>query len=190
MRKTIVELDLVGYSDEARELEEQLGLNLIIRYNDQNQGVVDAVLPGRSPRILFFIDHSALRIPHSVIENLAAAVDGLRDAGESHYLPRGLLTRAWQRQLTGDASGAAADLDEAWEIAERGPMPLYQADILLTRARLFGRMKDEGGRMNEEEYPWGSAREDLTAARRLIEKHGYHRRDEELEDAEAALLNR
>jgi len=30
-----------------------------------------------------------------------------------------------------------SDLDEAWEIAERGPMPLSLADIHLHRARLF-----------------------------------------------------
>ena len=60
-------------------------------------------------------------------------------------------------------------------------MPLYLTDILLTRARLFG-MAKEGAH-----YPWGSPREDLAEARRLIEKHGYHRRDEELADAEAAL---
>ena len=84
------------------------------------------------------------------------------------YLPRGLLTRAWQRCLSGDEAGARADLDEAWEIAERGPMPLFQADIQLTRARLF---RDRAA---------------LAEARRLIEKHGYHRRDGELADAEAA----
>ena len=33
-----------------------------------------------------------------------------------------------------------------------------------------------------------SPEEDLKEARRLIEKHGYGRRKEELEDAEAALL--
>jgi hypothetical protein len=85
-----------------------------------------------------------------------------------NYLPRGLLTRAWVRCLAGDEAGARADLDEAWEIAERGPMPLYQADIQLYRARLF---RDRAA---------------LAEARRLIEKHGYHRRDEELADAEAA----
>jgi hypothetical protein len=63
-------------------------------------------------------------------------------------------------------SGAQADLDEAQEIAERGPMPLLLADIALYRARLF---RD---------------REALATARRLIEKHGYWRRKEELEDAE------
>jgi hypothetical protein len=78
---------------------------------------------------------------------LDAAVDGFRHANRSDYLPRGLLTRAWLRSLTGPRTGpesAWSDLDEAWEIAERGPMPLFLADIHLHRARLFGRMKEEG----------------------------------------------
>ena len=128
----------------------------------------------------------------SSISNLQSpifnALDGLRKSGNMDDLPRGLLTRAWYRHLTGDAAGAAADLDEAWEIAERGPMPLYQAEIHLTRARLFGARNAERGTRNEETpYPWASATEDLSEARRLIEKHGYLRRTEELQDAEAAL---
>lgn len=97
--------------------------------------------------------------------HIRAAVDGLRAAGAMHHVPRGLLTRAWIRCLSGDEAGSRADLDEACEIAERGPMPLFQADIQLTRARLF---RD---------------RVALEEARRLIEKHGYHRRDGELADA-------
>lgn len=81
-------------------------------------------------------------------------------------------------------NNSQADLDEAWDIAARGPMPLLMADIHLYRARLFGRIKDEGPRMT---YPWESPAADLAEARRLIEKHGYGRRKEELEDAEAAL---
>ncbi len=45
----------------------------------------------------------------------------------------------------------------------------------LTNARLF--LRDD----------LATAQKDLAKARRLIEKHGYHRRDEELQDAEAAL---
>ena len=45
----------------------------------------------------------------------------------------------------GEALGAQADLDEAWDIAERGPMRLHLADIHLHRARLF---------FGEQEYPW------------------------------------
>jgi hypothetical protein len=109
------------------------------------------------------------------------AVSGLRRAGRQDYLPRALLTRAWLRSLTGQATGpdsARSDLDEAWEIAERGPMPLFLADIHLYRARLFHHAKP---------YPWQSPQHDLAEARRLIFKHGYLRRKEDLEDAESAL---
>ena len=120
--------------------------------------------------------------------HLDTAVSGLRRAGMQDHLPRGLLTRAWLRSLTGARTGpesAQSDLDEAWEIAARGPMPLFLADIHLYRARLFFR---------EAHYPFtdpdGTPRtpqQDLAEARRLITKHGYLRRKEELEDAEAAI---
>ena len=109
------------------------------------------------------------------------AVNGLSKSGNMIYLPLGLLTRAWFRRLTNDTSGAKEDLDEAWEIAERGPMPLYQADILLSRVRLFGSSRETA------EYPWDSARDDLAKARELIDKHGYRRRIGELEDTETAM---
>jgi hypothetical protein len=113
--------------------------------------------------------------------SLQQAVDGLRRSGAQHHLPRGLLTRAWLRFLTGPRTGpesAQGDLDEAWEIAERGPMKLHMADIHLHRARLFFR---------EPEYPWDSPAADLAATRKLIEKCGYGRRKEELEDAERVI---
>ena len=138
---------------------------------------------------------------------LDSAVSGLRRAGQSDELPKALLTRAWQRSLTGALTSAQAgpdsaqsDLDEAWEIAERGPMPLFLADIHLHRARLFFR---------EAQYPWnqhpdGSPRgpaDDLEAARAIITKvttftkpdgttiqASYSRRLPELEDAERAIL--
>jgi hypothetical protein len=112
---------------------------------------------------------------------LQHAVDGLRRAGQQQYIPLGLLTRAWLRFLEGRRTGpesARRDLDEAWEIAERGPMKLFLADIHLHRARLFFR---------EAQYPWDSPAADLAAARELIEKCGYGRRKEELEDAERAI---
>jgi hypothetical protein len=58
-------------------------------------------------------------------------------------------------------------------------MPLHLADIHLYRIRLF---------LHAQSYPWQSPQHDLAEARRLIEKHGYWRRKEELEDAEAAIL--
>ena len=90
--------------------------------------------------------------------------------------------RAWLRSLAGVRTGpesAQSDLDEAWEIAERGPMKLFLADIHLHRARLFFR---------EKEYPWISPQADLAAAEKLINQCGYHRRDEELADAKRAIL--
>ncbi len=125
------------------------------------------------------------------------AVSGLRRAGTQDHIPRGLLTRAWLRFLTDARTGpdsAQADLDEAWEIAERGPMRLHLADIHLHRARLFGRREQGSGIRGQEAgdrgqaYPWESPQHDLAEARRLIEKHGYLRRLGELEDAERALL--
>ena len=124
---------------------------------------------------------ASLRGLTSAASALDHAVSGLRRAGTQDFLPRGLLTRAWLRSLTGRATGpdsARSDLDEAWEIAERGSMPLHLADIHLYRARLFFHAKP---------YPWQSPEHDLAEARRLIFKHGYLRRKEELEDAESAL---
>ena len=109
------------------------------------------------------------------------ALDFLRRAGQQDDLPRGLLTRALWRAVTGDFDGAREDLDEAFEIAERGPMRLHLADIHLHRARLFGLMANR-----PVAYPWVSARDDLDKARKLIDECGYGRRREELEDAEAA----
>ena len=113
-----------------------------------------------------------------------AAVSGLRHAGQQQYLPLALLTRAWLRSMTGARIGpesAQSDLDEAWEIAERGSMKLYMADIHLYRARLFFFFR-------EQQYPWQSPQDDLAAAEKLINDCGYHRRDEELTDAKQAIL--
>lgn len=115
-------------------------------------------------------------------KEVAIAINCLRKAADLTEVPRGLLTRAWLRFLTGACTGpesAQADLDEAWEIAERGPMRLHMADIHLHRARLFFR---------EKTYPWESPAADLSAAEKLIHHCGYHRRDEELTDAKRAIL--
>ena len=99
------------------------------------------------------------------------AVDGLRAAGQQQYIALGLLTRAWLRQAQGDPDGARDDLAEAEQIASRGAMALFLADIALYRARLF---RDPQA---------------LAQARRLIEAHGYRRRLPELAAAEAAAAD-
>ena len=110
---------------------------------------------------------------------LNTGLNGLRNDGEARYVALAVLPNAWLRFLEGDSSGARADLDEAWDIAERGPMRLRMADIHLYRARLFFRKKA---------YPWTSPQADLAAAEKLINDCGYHRRDEELADARRAIL--
>jgi hypothetical protein len=135
---------------------------------------LDHLTLGRAALYRTILEQSEIQNSKSEIEQ---AVDGLRRAGMQDDLPRGLLTRAWLRFLAGDADGARSDLDEAWEIAERGPMRLFMADIHLYRARLFH---------GATPYPWTNPQADLAATRALIEQCGYHRRDEELADAEEA----
>jgi len=155
----------------CREVEQRAAQT--IKIAERNAWLLDIALDhltlGRAVLYASILDLSAIGNRRSIVENLRSAVEGLRRAGTSHHLPRGLLTRAWLRFLEDDPVGARTDLDEAWEISERGPMRLYMADIHLYRARLF---KDK---------------EELKKAREMIEDCGYWRRKEELEDAEAAV---
>src|SRR6185295_17207979 len=134
---------------------------------------------GRAALYVAILEPSAIRNSQSEIDT---AVSGLRRAGTVEFLVRALLTRAWLRSLTGARTGpesAQSDLDEAWEIAERGPMRLHMADIHLHRARLFGVRSGESGvrsaesgvrsaewgvRSEEEKYLWESPEADLAAA--------------------------
>ena len=100
---------------------------------------------------------------------ITTALTKLRQANSVSHLPNALLTSGLHAAtFAGQPDEARRFLDEAELIAERGPMPLYLADVHLHRARLF---RD---------------RTELAEARKLIERHGYWRRKEELEDAEAA----
>lgn len=159
-----------------------------LQWAEANPFLLDIALnhltSGRAALYVAILEGVASRQLKSSRESLERAVDGLRRAGAQEFLLSGLLTRAWVRFLTGPRTGpesAQSDLDEAFEIAEPGPMRLHLADIYLYRARLFGLSKDRPAT-----YPWTSLDDDLNQARDLIEKCGYWRRKEELEDAEAA----
>jgi hypothetical protein len=166
---------------------------------------LDHLTLGRAALYAAILEGSDFRLLTPDLSHIDDAVDGLRRAGTQDYLPLGLLTHAWcsfaeasAHRLGGDAQEAARlfsraqdDLDAAWEIAERGLMKLFLADIHLYRARLFGNRKAEtGNRKEETKYPWESPAADLAAAEKLINDCGYHRRDEELADAKAAILSR
>ncbi|HLF01216.1 MAG TPA: hypothetical protein VI547_04530, partial [Anaerolineales bacterium] len=108
--------------------------------------------------------------------SLDRAVDGLRGAGRQDILPLGLLARAEMRRVTGALDKARRDLDEAFSIATRGGMRLYEADCHLEHARLFLASGEKEG-----------ARESLAIAKKMIEAIGYHRRDGEVKELEAQL---
>ncbi|MEA2465456.1 MAG: hypothetical protein QOJ98_3203 [Acidobacteriota bacterium] len=142
----------------------------------RNQWLLDTALENLTlARLGLFRATLGLAVLDSAHTHVEAAVNGLRRAGTMDLLPRALLTRAWLRVLQGNPAAARADLDEAQQIAERGPMRLFLADVHLHRARLFFRENSD------------EARGELRKARALIERCGYHRRDEELRDAEAVI---
>jgi tetratricopeptide (TPR) repeat protein len=143
---------------------------------------LDHLTLGRAALYRAILEKSEIQNSKSEIEQ---AVAGLRRAGQADELPKALLTRAWLRSLAGDAEGTRTDLDDAWEIAERGPMKLFLADIHLYRARLFHAVTSYPWDKDEQGKPRGP-KDDLTAARKLIEQCGHHRRDGELADAEEA----
>ncbi|HYH67008.1 MAG TPA: hypothetical protein VD866_20095, partial [Urbifossiella sp.] len=120
-------------------------------------GLYRAILAGQLVQPL-------LDLPH-----VATALVTLRSTNDFFLLPLGLLTATLYHFVRGDHNRARAYLAETQLIAERGPMPLYLADVHLHRARMF-RDKTE-----------------LKKATKLIRDLGYGRRYEELDDAEKAL---
>jgi hypothetical protein len=105
-------------------------------------------------------------------QRVTNALARLRYSNDVDCLPMALLTTAlYHRTLGADPEEARRLLAEAQQIAERGPMPLYLADVCLHRARLF---RDRAA---------------LAEARALIERHGYGRRRDELADAEATTAH-
>jgi tetratricopeptide (TPR) repeat protein len=108
--------------------------------------------------------------------HLQQAVDGLRQAGTQHELPRALLARAALYRVQGDFAQAQRDLDEAMTIATRGEMGLHQADGHLAYAWLYLAMGDTA-----------RARESLATTRAMVTRMGYHRRDAEVQELEEQL---
>jgi|GEM_PF-5751953 len=131
---------------------------------------------------------------------IATALDKLRAANSLNHLPKALLTAAFYHgTLGGDSAEAARLLDEAQQIAERGPMLLYLADVHLHRARLAGIqssvISNQSSVASGPSAASGRAfagvdpKAELAKARTLIEQHKYWRRKEELEDAEATSVH-
>ena len=109
----------------------------------------------------------------SATEHLNGAVDGLRQSGNQDDLPRGLLARAALRRVIGDPSGAAHDLAEVQESAQRSGMRLFQVDALIEEACQQMAKADAGSTSNETTPPtadWKTrANECVAQAKALIE---------------------
>ncbi|MFH0793634.1 MAG: hypothetical protein V2A74_06330, partial [bacterium] len=116
---------------------------------------------------------SDLREIEKAVLHANRAVDGLREAGAQHHLPRGLLARAQLLRTVGDITEAWRDLEEMQEIAERGEMRLFLADFHLEAARLS---------LAENDPP--KAREHQSEAKRLVEETAYGRRRPEVAELE------
>ena len=135
---------------------------------------------------------------------LGQAVDGLRNAGTQHHIPRGFLARAELRRVSGDFSPARRDLDEAFEIATRGGMRLFECDVHLECCRLIMAIIEAGAELDAQDIApdspfalYDAAQDPLAAAHKHLEKSGamiddmgYGRRDPEilLETAHLQIL--
>jgi tetratricopeptide (TPR) repeat protein len=109
-------------------------------------------------------------------EFLQRDVDGLRQAGNISYLPLGLLARAALHRFRGDYMQAERDLTETLRLSTRGGMDLYLADYNLELARLHLAQGNQD-----------KAREHWATAKEMIERMGYHRRDNEVNELEQQL---
>ena len=124
---------------------------------------------------LLAAQHHATVHPAEAASHLAQAVDGLRCAGHQEHVPLGLLARAALHTHTRAFDLARKDLDEALTLAERCGFRLHEADAHIGLARLS----------LAESNPV-AAREHLDRARTIVDATGYHRRDRELAELDAA----
>ena len=107
-------------------------------------------------------------------QHLYQAVDGLRAASRQDYLPRGLLARAELYRQQGNYDHAEKDLQEVFEIAERGEMQLHLCDYHLAMAKLLQTRTDQ-----DQNQP--AITHHLQTAQQIIHQTHYHRRLPELQ---------
>ncbi len=112
-------------------------------------------------------------------KHLSKAVEGLRVYGSEQHMSRGLLARAAFRRVQDDRIAAEADLEEAAEVAERGQMQLFLADVHLEQTHLHLAYDEDD-----------EARQRLDRAKDLIERCGYGRRSPDVEFLEEVLAER
>ena len=103
-------------------------------------------------------------------EWLDKAVTALRNAGTEDHLPRGLLARATLFRHQQQWQAAQADLNEVFDIAQRGKMRLHLTDYHLESTRLELSQGDKK-----------AAKKHISEAQQLIHETGYMRRQAEFD---------
>ncbi len=161
--------DLLLGQGQAREVKERAARTL--EWAKQRRILLDIALDNLSLGRAWLLEAQQAGTDDTTqaAEFLQRAVDGLRQAGTTHHLPRGLLARAELHRFKGEYGRAERDLAEVLRIATRGGMGLHLADYHLESARLH---LAQG---NHEK-----AREHWKTAKEMIERMGYHRRDNEV----------
>ncbi|MCA9046287.1 MAG: hypothetical protein KDA69_18325, partial [Planctomycetaceae bacterium] len=141
--------------DEASKSEflnaQRSSLNEICKDADQRgQYALDIVMSGSRNLLDIALNHLTLTrsalyralfsgdVPKTLATQVTTALSALRKANTVDHLPKTLLTAAWYYATLGEQPDEAKRLlEETEQIAKRGPMPLYLADVHLHRARLF-----------------------------------------------------
>jgi hypothetical protein len=102
-------------------------------------------------------------------ERLDKIIYELRQCDVLRFICRAFLVRARVKAAVGDTAGAHSDLDEAFEIATRGPLALQLADVHLLRARLFSEVRElERARILIGSCEYGRRHHELTLLSRIL----------------------
>ena len=101
------------------------------------------------------------------------AVDGIRKAGKTEFMPIFLLDRANLLIKINELEEAKRDLEEAKQLISRSGMKLYEVDYHLAMCRFFYLTKEKR-----------SFDKHLSAAKTLIKSTGYHLRDKSVLELE------
>ena len=128
-------------------------------------------------------------------QHLETAIAELRRSNNAIYIPLGHLARARLLRALGDFPAALRDLDEVLEIAEPGPMRLHLCDMHLELCRLalaelhgFAPLAATPPTPPKDtESLKQTAKDELAAAAKLIERCGYRKRDAERDELAAVI---